>query len=191
MIRTMPWLIAVVLLLAPGCAHKQAYLGEPGDPNGDGARLSTRPEEDPLPGLLASTTLNFGFDDATLSVVDRRRLSRIAQVLRVRPWAAIRIAGHCDERGTEEYNLALGERRAEAAGEYLLHLGVTREQLETISFGEVVPLVEEQTEEAWAANRRAEFGPKPLEFLGDATDDAAPAQQAAVQASAPGVGGQP
>ena len=67
------------------------------------------------------------------------------------------IEGHCDERGTEEYNLALGERRARSAYEFLILLGVDSERLEIISYGEERPLNPADNETAWAENRRAEF----------------------------------
>ncbi len=69
----------------------------------------------------------------------------------------IRIEGHCDERGSDEYNLALGERRAQAAMNYLATLGVPASRMSTISYGEEKPLDPGHNEEAWAKNRRAEF----------------------------------
>ena len=69
----------------------------------------------------------------------------------------IQIAGHCDDRGTEEYNLALGQKRAEVAKKYLVSLGVDPSRIQTISYGEDRPLDPRDTEEAWAANRRDEF----------------------------------
>ena len=86
------------------------------------------------------------------------------------PWATIRIAGHCDVRGTEEYNLALGQRRADAARSYLIALGISGNTVESITFGEEVPLIDADTEEAFAENRRAEFGPAPLELFGLAAE---------------------
>jgi peptidoglycan-associated lipoprotein len=73
------------------------------------------------------------------------------------PNAKIRIEGHCDERGTNEYNMALGERRANSAKKYLIKLGVKESQLSTISYGEEKPLDPGHNEEAWAMNRRAHF----------------------------------
>ncbi|NIQ98388.1 MAG: OmpA family protein, partial [Desulfuromonadales bacterium] len=65
--------------------------------------------------------------------------------------------GHCDERGSDSYNLALGEKRARAAHDYLVSLGISPERLSIISYGEERPLVQQSTENAWAKNRRAEF----------------------------------
>ena len=73
------------------------------------------------------------------------------------PQKEVVIEGHCDERGTEEYNIALGERRANSAKKYLINLGVNPSQLSTISFGEEKPADPGHNEEAWAKNRRDEF----------------------------------
>ena len=70
------------------------------------------------------------------------------------------IEGHCDERGTNEYNLALGERRANSAKDYIVNLGVDPARLKTVSYGEEKPLAEGHNEEAWAQNRRAHFVPE-------------------------------
>lgn len=67
------------------------------------------------------------------------------------------IEGHCDERGTNEYNLGLGDRRANSAKEYLISLGIPSNKIETISYGEEKPICTEQTEDCWAKNRRAHF----------------------------------
>jgi peptidoglycan-associated lipoprotein len=158
-------LIALALLFTPACARK-AVLAEPADPNGDVPHYVRAGEPDVLPQLLKETVLHYGFDDATLTHHDTMSLRRLADQLRAQPWASIRIAGHCDERGTAEYNLALGQRRADAARSYLIHLGVSESSVESITFGEEVPLIEASTEEAFAENRRAEFGAAPLELFG-------------------------
>ena len=69
----------------------------------------------------------------------------------------IQIEGHCDERGTQEYNLALGQRRADEAAKYLVDLGIGKDRIKTISYGEEMPLDKGQSEAAWAKNRRAHF----------------------------------
>jgi peptidoglycan-associated lipoprotein len=70
---------------------------------------------------------------------------------------SVRIEGHCDERGSDEYNLALGEKRAQSVKTYMISLGVPAERMSIISYGEEIPLVMGHDEEAWAQNRRAEF----------------------------------
>ena len=164
MSRSFLLLSVVVLTLAPGCARRSALRGyEPADPTGDDLRAQ---EGDVLAKLLEQTVLHYGFDDATLSSGDLKRLQKLGVALSARPWANIRIAGHCDERGTEEYNLALGQRRAEAARSYLLALGVPHDQVDSVSFGAEVPLNAAGDEDAWAENRRSEFGAAPLELFG-------------------------
>ena len=165
MIKTNLTLLALAFLFTPGCARQARLSHEPADPNGEPvyARANTA---NPLPQLLKETILHYGFDDASLNTQDMVALRQLADQLRAQPWAAIRIAGHCDERGTEEYNLALGQRRADAAKTYLLALGVNPNAVETITFGEDAPLIDASTEEAWAENRRAAFDPQPLELFG-------------------------
>ncbi|MFP4390103.1 MAG: peptidoglycan-associated lipoprotein Pal, partial [Desulfococcaceae bacterium] len=99
----------------------------------------------------------FGFDDATLTAEARRILRRKAEYLRRNPDLGLRIEGHCDERGTSEYNLALGDRRAESVKSFLVGLGISPNRLSTISYGEERPLDSASNEAAWALNRRAEF----------------------------------
>jgi peptidoglycan-associated lipoprotein len=99
----------------------------------------------------------FAYDKSDLTPESRAQLEQDARWLRQYPGATVVIEGHCDERGTEEYNLALGDRRAQATKEYLVQLGVTAEQMETISLGEERPFVEGHDEAAWAQNRRAHF----------------------------------
>lgn len=81
-----------------------------------------------------------------------------ARILKEVPDATIQIAGHCDERGTQEYNLVLGEQRAMVVREFLVQLGVPAERVRTITFGEEQPEVDGHDEDAWARNRRAAFG---------------------------------
>ncbi len=88
-----------------------------------------------------------------------KSLQQVAKVMRAHPSLKLRIAGNCDERGTEEYNLMLGQRRAEVARRYLSDLGVREPQLDTISYGDERPAAEAHTPEAWAKNRRDELSP--------------------------------
>lgn len=99
----------------------------------------------------------FDFDRASLTREAREMLARKAAFLKANVRLKVLIEGHCDERATVEYNLALGERRARAAAEYLRHLGVDRSRLDTVSYGKERPLDPGHTEEAWAKNRRAQF----------------------------------
>jgi peptidoglycan-associated lipoprotein len=99
----------------------------------------------------------FAYDRYDLSTEARATLEENSRWFRRYPNARIVIEGHCDERGTEEYNLALGDRRAQAAREYLVQLGVEARRIETISYGEERPFVMGSNEAAWAQNRRAHF----------------------------------
>lgn len=99
----------------------------------------------------------FDFDSAGLSESARDTLTKNAAVLTKEPTVKIRIEGNCDERGSSEYNLALGERRAKAAQQYLITLGVTPDRLSIISYGKEKPAVRGDDESAWARNRRDEF----------------------------------
>lgn len=99
----------------------------------------------------------FNFDEWDLTPAARATLSKKAAWLRVNLQFSLRIEGYCDERGTSEYNLALGERRADAAKKFLIALGIPGKRISTISFGEERPTDPRHTEEAWAKNRRDEF----------------------------------
>jgi peptidoglycan-associated lipoprotein len=99
----------------------------------------------------------FNFDSADLSSSARNTLSQNAAQLIKQSDAAIRIEGNCDERGSGEYNMALGERRAKAAKQYLITLGVESQRLSVVSYGNEKPAVLEKDEAGWAKNRRAEF----------------------------------
>jgi len=99
----------------------------------------------------------FNFDSSDLSQESRGILSKNAEVLTKNTSIKIRIEGNCDERGSDEYNMALGERRAKAAKDYLVNLGVQSDRLSVISYGEEKPVDPGHDEAAWAKNRRDDF----------------------------------
>jgi len=101
--------------------------------------------------------INFEFDKSDIREVDKPKLQAIADFLKAYPQAKIQIAGNCDERGTVEYNLALGERRAHAAQNYLTGLGVAEARLSSISYGKEKPKVQGHDEESWLINRNCQF----------------------------------
>lgn len=101
--------------------------------------------------------IHFAFDEFSLNETAREILSRNATWLKKYANVNIQIEGHCDERGSNEYNIALGERRAKSARDYLVFLGVETGRLSIISYGEEVPIDPGHSESAWAKNRRAEF----------------------------------
>lgn len=132
---------------------------------GTGGTGSTQPTTatapaGPAPGTPEDFVVNvgdrvfFGLDKSELTTESRTTLEKQAFWLRKYPRATVTVEGHADERGTREYNLALGERRAAAARDYLVSLGIDPSRLATISYGKERPAVLGSTEEAWAQNRR-------------------------------------
>jgi peptidoglycan-associated lipoprotein len=101
--------------------------------------------------------VNFDFDKSDIREIDKPKLQAIADFLMANDQAKIQIAGNCDERGTVEYNLALGERRAHAAQNYLTGLGVAEARLSSISYGKEKPKVQGKDEESWLINRNCQF----------------------------------
>lgn len=99
----------------------------------------------------------FDFDSASLSETARATLAANFDALKANPQGALRIEGHCDERGSDDYNIALSERRAQAAAKYLQSLGIPAERLSSIGYGEEKPAGPGKDEQAWAGNRRDEF----------------------------------
>jgi peptidoglycan-associated lipoprotein len=104
-------------------------------------------------GLLGD--VYFDFDRADIRESERATLTKNADLLKKFDFLRVSVEGHCDERGTVEYNLALGERRARAAYDYLVSLGVPAARLKTVSYGKEVPVCTESTEACWQKNRRA------------------------------------
>lgn len=131
-------------------------------PSGDNSEVSEPSRENAGAGdagaaLSGLEAVYFAFDSSVVSGTAVDSLKRNADWLRDNPSASIQIEGHCDERGTVEYNLALGERRAAAARGYLVKLGVEKSRMSIISLGEERPTDSGHDESAWSRNRRAEF----------------------------------
>ncbi len=99
----------------------------------------------------------FAFDRSDLSDSARATLKSNMEWLKANPSARVQVEGHCDERGAEDYNMALGAKRAHAAMEYLSTLGIAASRITTISYGEEVRTCKEHAEDCWAKNRRARF----------------------------------
>ena len=112
------------------------------------------PTHDQIAGM---ERISFDFDQFTLSAEARSILGNNAKYLQANSGTNVVIEGHCDERGSDEYNLALGESRALAAKNYLVSLGISAKRLSVISYGEEKPLSKGAGESTWAQNRRAEF----------------------------------
>ena len=120
---------------------------------GAGSSTSTRTPGEKLTAI--GNTVYFAFDSAALDPRAQQTLSRQAAFLKVNPSIKITIEGHCDERGTREYNLALGERRASASRDFLLAQGIDAARVRIVSYGKERPVVEGSNEAAWAKNRRS------------------------------------
>ena len=99
----------------------------------------------------------FGFDRYDLTEEGRTTLKNNADWLKNNPTARLQVEGHCDERGTADYNLALGAKRAQTAKDYMVTLGISADRLTTISYGAEIPVCRDHTEDCWAQNRRARF----------------------------------
>lgn len=178
-------LLVIVCVFSVGCAKKQvapvggevvppsAPVIAP-QPTGPGGEIVPQPLEMPsaesgtgvamvAPGLedeiksFEQNDIYFDFDQYTITPEGRKICAQKASFLKVHPELKLRIEGHCDERGTTEYNLALGERRANEVRKYLGNLGIADSRLATISFGKERPVDPGHNEEAWAKNRRAHF----------------------------------
>lgn len=150
-------LLTMMLLVAPACKKK-----------GDTTPVTTRP---PTPEVVAPPPpvdepqtvsanlqrVNYDYNSSSITSSGRTGLGANASVMKDHGDLKVEVQGHCDERGTTEYNLALGQRRANAAKDYLVSQGVSPSRLTVVSYGEERPLERGGTESAWAANRRAEF----------------------------------
>jgi len=101
--------------------------------------------------------VHFDYDESTLTAATQQVLRQKVDILRASPQVTLRIEGHADERGSVEYNLALGNRRAQAVLDFFVQQGIPANRFATTSFGEERPLVNQSNESAWAQNRRAEF----------------------------------
>ncbi len=173
-------IMTLALVLSAGCAKKKTTSTPPGaqvevkddskwtpppppaepEPKVDEAALAAEAEaraKAEAVGELTSVTIHFAFDSYELSAESRAVLAAKATIMRRYSMVRVVIEGHTDERGTEEYNLALGERRARAAYEHLVILGVDPERMSIVSFGEERPMNPAHNETAWAENRRDEF----------------------------------
>lgn len=156
-------IVAALALVATGCAKKQTIKPTPA-PAPQPVAQAEPPAPAPAPAEAppaaeprAIAPIHFDFDKSIIHVEDFPILQALADRLLSSPGASVEIAGHCDERGTVEYNIALGDRRAAAARAYLIRLGVEPSRIKTISYGEADPVDPGHNEEAWAKNRRDEF----------------------------------
>jgi peptidoglycan-associated lipoprotein len=160
-------LVIAGLLFMVGCQKKavtQAKAPAPAPAPVPAPAPGKAPEKAPAPmappdtsGMIMAEHIHFDFDKSILTPAAQDVLMRQAAWLRANPNVSVTIEGHADERGTNEYNLALGDRRADSAKAFLVDLGIAASRLTTISYGEERPLCTQQNEECWAKNRRDQF----------------------------------
>ena len=154
-------------MLAVGCQKKVAtVVKEPVATKEEPAKVEPKKEEPapaPVPAptkldtMVMQENIYFDFDKSSLKPAAQENLLRKAEWLRDNSDVTVTIEGHCDERGTNEYNLALGDRRSESAKSFLVNLGISASRLTTISYGEEMPADSGHTEKAWAKNRWCHF----------------------------------
>ena len=143
--------IAAAIVLA-GCTTKEKAVQETPPPVQTTSTIVPGSAEDLR--VNVGDTVHFDYDKSDLHDADRTILQRQAAWLQKYPAVRVQIQGNCDERGTREYNLALGARRASAEKDYLVSLGVSPDRVDTISYGKEKPICTESTEDCWAHNRR-------------------------------------
>ena len=144
--------LALALGMGAGCAKKNAEVE-----NVEAAPVASTSAVDAAAQQITDGVVYFDFDKYDIKAEYRDMLQQKAELMKQFPSIRVRIEGNCDERGTQEYNLALGERRARAAYEYMIRLGVPAEQLDINSYGKERPAVEGTGDAVWAQNRRDEF----------------------------------
>lgn len=164
-------LVAMLAALAAGCAKKPAATPpvpptntptQQQEPPTPPAPKPEPPAEPPKPAVTANDlrTVYFGYDSFTLDDGARAALDANAKLLRDNATLNVSVDGHCDERGTVEYNQALGQKRAEAVQQYLVDAGIPASRFRVISYGKERPADEGHDEGAWSRNRRVEFTPR-------------------------------
>jgi len=177
------WLAIVLVMILPAmfftvsCTKKvvqtepvsttQPEVSKASDRSAEEAEQARQPQEDRLRAEAAtreaagtafvSENIHFSFDSSVLSDQAQQILNSKADYLRVNSDVTVTVEGHCDARGTEAYNIALGEKRAESVKNFLVDLGISANRLNTISYGEERPIAMGQDEASWAKNRRAQF----------------------------------
>jgi len=165
------WLMIGLLMVIPGllftlgCQKKAVSQTKASAPAAaSAAQPAPAPAPAPSPTAqvpsdwnITQNSIYYEFDKSTLTPMAQDTLMRHAAWLRANSDVTVTIEGHADERGTNEYNLALGDRRADSAKAYLVDLGIRASRLTTISYGEERPLCTQRNEECWAKNRRGHF----------------------------------
>lgn len=164
--KSILWVLVVLTVCAvafQGCSKKVVKQEAPVEVKQPEPAPAPAPEPAPAPAPapvkkeLSFSNVHFDFDKYDIRPDAREVLEQHAKTLLDNPSVKILVEGHCDERGTVEYNLALGEKRANAVKNFLVNYGVAADRISTISYGKERPLDPRSNEEAWAKNRRAQF----------------------------------
>lgn len=149
------------VVLFSGCKSTQKQAAPPAPSASvaqpDAAKLVQPAKRELLEMLVTLRRVHFAFDSSTLTPAGRSALELAAEQLARYPGVTLEVAGHADERGTSEYNLGLGDRRANAVTDHLVRLGIGRERLRPVSYGEEQPLAGGAAQTAWARSRRVDF----------------------------------
>jgi peptidoglycan-associated lipoprotein len=169
-VRAAALVFAIIALAGTGCSSKKnaGNQGQLGSVNGNGMNGSNMPPSGSLSqyrkGELGSngsggplSDIHFAYNDYAIQAQDSTILRSNADWLTQHPDTRVQVEGHCDDRGSEEYNIALGAKRAQAAKDYLTTLGIASDRISTISYGKELPLCMQETDECWAENRRDHF----------------------------------
>ena len=152
--------IMAALTLIGGCKSKTKTADSDGSGAGiESTALSFDPQGSDSGKIDGLNTIYFGYDQSSLTSEAQRILKANVQWMKSRPQVKLQIEGHCDNRGTIEYNVALGERRANTVKNYLVGLGISADRLSTISYGKEKPIAMGDSEADMARNRRANFVP--------------------------------
>ena len=160
--RSLKFACVSAALILGACTHKQEAVNTTPPPvqSAPSAPTPAPVTSQIMPGsaedfrVNVGDTVHFGYNEYNIQDSDKAVLGRQAQWLAKYPSVRVTLEGHCDERGTREYNLALGARRANAVKEYLVSQGVSAARLETVSYGKERPICTESNEACWAQNRR-------------------------------------
>jgi peptidoglycan-associated lipoprotein len=157
----------IAMIAIAGCSSKKTTGINGQNPNGSNLGETTNNGSGSLEKFSNGTLgggqngplsdIHFGYNEFTIEPQDGEVLKSNAQWLTAHGESRVQVEGHCDDRGSEDYNIALGAKRAEAAKQYLITLGISPGRISTISYGKELPLCTEQEESCWAQNRRDHF----------------------------------
>lgn len=160
--------ILILLTFISACSSKSSKINDPSNPTGNSSlsesdlnlNRAARFKDGALPeaeGGSLFKDVNFNYDSSVISGEAQQNLERNAEILRNNANIKVQLEGHCDERGTVEYNLTLGNKRARSVYDALVAMGIRASRLSTISYGEELPLDTASNKAAWAKNRRVHF----------------------------------